>query len=314
MKRINLPALTAGNHNRAEFFIFFSPAELPANHFLIEHELKNSTSATEMTVSGTHVLRLPPLVPLIQTEALVCRGIECRSTRGKICSGQPDTVSRSAINWVDPGLLTVQIKGGSHGQAGSVIRCPVRTAIGTYRGSLKEVPAPILGATVIRESVKRSGLAPDQVRSVVMGNVIQAGAKINPARQAGIGAGLPVQVPALTVNRVCGSGAQAIASAALEIWTSMIDCAVAGGVENMDRAPYLVPAGWWGARMGDVAMSDGMLTDGLNDAFSGQHSGCAIAAGSVERGACDGPGKADRAHPVGGATVRRNGKTGASRD
>ena len=106
-----------------------------------------------------------------------------------------------------------------------------------------------------------------------MGNVIQAGVKMNPARQAGIGAGLPVEVPALTVNRVCGSGAQGVASAALEIWAGMIDCAIAGGMENMDRAPYLLPQGRWGARMGDVTMFDSMLYDGLNDAFSGQHSG-----------------------------------------
>jgi acetyl-CoA C-acetyltransferase len=154
-----------------------------------------------------------------------------------------------------------------------VICCPVRTAIGTYNGSLKEIPAPVLGAAVIRESVRRAGLAPDLVQSVVMGNVIQAGVKMNPARQAGIGAGLPVEVPALTVNRVCGSGAQAIASAALEVWAGMIDCAVAGGMENMDRAPYLLPTGRWGARMGDVTLADSMLMDGLNDAFSGQHSG-----------------------------------------
>lgn len=154
-----------------------------------------------------------------------------------------------------------------------VICQPVRTAIGTYGGSLKDEPAPMLGAAVIRESVKRAGLAPDQVQSVVMGNVIQAGVKMNPARQAAIAAGLPVQIPALTVNRVCGSGAQAIASAALEIWAGMIDCAVAGGMENMDRAPYLMSSGRWGARMGDVTMADSMLMDGLNDAFSGQHSG-----------------------------------------
>jgi acetyl-CoA C-acetyltransferase len=155
-----------------------------------------------------------------------------------------------------------------------VVLCnPVRTAIGTYGGSLKEVAAPALGAAAIRESLKRSGLAPDKVQSVVMGNVIQAGVKMNPARQAGIGAGLPVEVPALTVNRVCGSGAQAIASTALEIWAGMTECAIAGGMENMDRAPYLLPQGRWGARMGDVTFYDSMLFDGLNDAFSGQHSG-----------------------------------------
>ncbi len=106
-----------------------------------------------------------------------------------------------------------------------------------------------------------------------MGNVIQAGAKMNPARQAAIGGGLPVQVPALTVNRVCGSGAQAIATAALEILSGYASCAVAGGMENMDQAPYLVPGGRWGYRMGDAQMFDSMLRDGLNDAFSGEHSG-----------------------------------------
>lgn len=155
-----------------------------------------------------------------------------------------------------------------------VVLCnPVRTAIGTYGGSLKDMPTPTLGATVIRESLKRSGLSADKVQQLIMGNVIQAGVKMNPARQAGIGAGLPVDVPALTVNRVCGSGAQAIVSAAVEIWAGMTDCAVAGGMENMDRAPYLLAQGRWGARMGDVTLFDSMLYDGLNDAFSNQHSG-----------------------------------------
>lgn len=154
-----------------------------------------------------------------------------------------------------------------------VICHPVRTAIGTYGGSLKDVPAPDLGAAVIREALKRSGLSEGKVQTLVMGNVIQAGVKMNPARQAGVAAGLPVDVPALTVNRVCGSGAQAMVSAALEIWSGMIDCAIAGGMENMDRAPYLLPQGRWGARMGDVTLIDSMLYDGLNDAFSGKHSG-----------------------------------------
>ena len=156
----------------------------------------------------------------------------------------------------------------------SVVLCnPVRTAVGTYGGSLKEIAAPALGAAAIRECLKRSALAGEKVESLVMGNVIQAGVRMNPARQAGIAAGLPVTVPALTVNRVCGSGAQAIASAAAEIWSGMIQCAVAGGMENMDRAPYLLPQARWGARMGDVALLDSMLYDGLNDAFSGEHSG-----------------------------------------
>ncbi len=159
-------------------------------------------------------------------------------------------------------------------QQKEVVLCyPVRTALGTYGGSLKGIPAADLGAIVIRETLTRAGLAADQVQTLVMGNVIQAGGKMNPARQAGIQAGLPVEVPALTVNRVCGSGAQGIVSAALEIWPGLIDCAIAGGMENMDRAPYLMPQGRWGARMGHVTMFDSMLYDGLNDAFSGEHSG-----------------------------------------
>lgn len=158
--------------------------------------------------------------------------------------------------------------------AREIVLCnPVRTPIGTYGGTLKNTPATELGATVIREVLKRSGLAPEKVQTLVMGQVVQAGSKMNPARQAGIGGGLPVEVPALTVNRVCGSGAQGIASAAMEIMAGYVDCAIAGGMENMDMAPYLLPQGRWGARMGDVLMMDSMLLDGLNDAFSGQHSG-----------------------------------------
>ena len=106
-----------------------------------------------------------------------------------------------------------------------------------------------------------------------MGNVIQAGNKMNPARQSAVHGGLPVDVPAMTVNRVCGSGAQGIASAAQEIMLGMLDSAVAGGMENMDMAPYLAANGRWGYRMGDAQLYDSMLRDGLNDAFSGEHSG-----------------------------------------
>jgi acetyl-CoA C-acetyltransferase len=101
----------------------------------------------------------------------------------------------------------------------NVVLChPVRTAIGTYNGSLKSVPATELGATAVRETLKRSGLDPTKLGAVVMGNVVQAGNKMNPARQAAVKGGVPVEVPAMTVNRVCGSGAQAVASAAQEIW------------------------------------------------------------------------------------------------
>lgn len=154
-----------------------------------------------------------------------------------------------------------------------VLCAPVRTPIGSYGGTLKETPASALGAAVIRETLHRSGLAAQAVDTVVMGNVIQAGTRMNPARQVSIGGGLPVQVPALTVNRVCGSGAQAIATAALEIAAGYASAAVAGGMENIDQAPYLVPGARWGQRMGDAQMLDSMLRDGLHDAFSGQHSG-----------------------------------------
>jgi acetyl-CoA C-acetyltransferase len=149
----------------------------------------------------------------------------------------------------------------------------VRTAIGTYDGSLKAVPATELGATVVRAVLTRSKLNGPDVDTMVMGNVIQAGNKMNPARQSAVDGGLPVDVPAMTVNRVCGSGAQAIASAAQEVMLGLLDSAVAGGMENMDMAPYLVANGRWGYRMGDAQMYDSMLRDGLNDAFSGEHSG-----------------------------------------
>ena len=154
-----------------------------------------------------------------------------------------------------------------------VICYPTRTAIGTYGGSLKEMPATEIGAAAIRSTLERSGLDPSNVQTVVMGQVVQAGARMNPSRQAAIGAGIPVDVPAMTVNRVCGSGSQAIASAAQEIMLGHVDCAVAGGMENMDQAPYIVQQGRWGYRMGDGQMFDSMLRDGLNDAFSGEHSG-----------------------------------------
>lgn len=154
-----------------------------------------------------------------------------------------------------------------------VLCSPTRTAIGTFDGSLKTIPAPQLGATVIRETLKRAKLSADKVQSVVMGQVIQAGAGMNPARQAAINGGVPVQVPAFTVNRVCGSGAQAIVSAYLEIVSGNIQCAVAGGMENMDQCPYLLESARWGYRMGEGKLPDSMLRDGLNDAFSGKHSG-----------------------------------------
>ena len=154
-----------------------------------------------------------------------------------------------------------------------VLTSPVRTAIGTFGGSLKETPATALGATAVRGVLARTKLDHAKIETVVMGNVIQAGNKMNPARQAAILGGLPVETPAMTVNRVCGSGAQAIASAAQEIMLGMVDCALAGGMENMDTAPYLMFGGRWGYRLGDAEIYDSLLRDGLNDAFSDQHSG-----------------------------------------
>jgi acetyl-CoA C-acetyltransferase len=154
-----------------------------------------------------------------------------------------------------------------------VIAEPVRTAIGTFGGTLKDIPAVELGAAVINAALQRSNLRPDEIGTVVMGNAIQAGNKMNPARQAAIHGGLPVQVPAMTVNRVCGSGAQAIVSAAHEILMGSVDAAIAGGMENMDAPPYLVARGRWGQRMGDGVLYDSVLRDGLNDAFSDAHSG-----------------------------------------
>lgn len=154
-----------------------------------------------------------------------------------------------------------------------VLGAPVRTAIGTFGGSLKETPATDLGATAIRAVLARARLEPSKVQTVAMGNVVQAGNKMNPARQAAIYANVPVDVPAMTVNRVCGSGAQAIVSAAHEVMLGLIDCAIAGGMENMDRAPYLMGSGRWGYRLGNGEIYDSMLRDGLNDAFSDQHSG-----------------------------------------
>ncbi|SAL76137.1 acetyl-CoA acetyltransferase [Caballeronia terrestris] len=156
-----------------------------------------------------------------------------------------------------------------------IVLChPVRTAIGAFNGSLKDVRATDLGAAAVRETLRRAGgIDSSGIDSVVLGNVIQAGNRMNPARQAAVGGGVPVSVPALTVNRVCGSGAQAIATIATEIAAGIAQIGIAGGMENMDRAPYLLDGGRHGYRMGNAQIHDSMLRDGLADAFSGEHSG-----------------------------------------
>lgn len=148
-----------------------------------------------------------------------------------------------------------------------------RTPVGRFGGTLKNTPAPELGATVVRETLRRSGIAADAVDGLVFGEVVTAGVGMNPARQAAMKGGLPESVPAMTVNRVCGSGAQAIATAAQEVWLGHARCMIAGGMENMDQGPYLLDRARWGYRMGPGQVADATLRDGLNDAFSGAHSG-----------------------------------------
>lgn len=154
-----------------------------------------------------------------------------------------------------------------------VIASACRTAIGKFGGTLKDVPAVELGATVIAEAVKRAGIAPEQVDEVIFGNVIQAGLGQNPARQASIKAGLPIETTAMTINIVCGSGLKAVALAANQIKAGEADIVVAGGTENMSAAPFAVPAARWGARMFDTKLVDLTVKDGLWDAFNDVHMG-----------------------------------------
>ena len=148
-----------------------------------------------------------------------------------------------------------------------------RTAIGTMGGSLSTTPAAELGAIVIKEALKRAGVAPDAVDQVYMGCVIQAGLGQNVARQASIKAGLPIEVPAVTMNVVCGSGLNCVNQAAQMILAGEADVVVAGGMENMSMAPYAVPQGRYGYRMGNATMVDTMVNDALTDAFNQYHMG-----------------------------------------
>ena len=154
-----------------------------------------------------------------------------------------------------------------------VIVSAVRTAIGSFGGSLKDVPSSELGAIVIKEAVNRAGIKPELVEEVVMGNVIQAAQGQNVARQAAVKAGLPVEVPAMTINKVCGSGLRCVALAAQMIKAGDCDVVVAGGMENMSTAPYAVPGARWGQRMGDGKIVDTMIKDALWDAFNNYHMG-----------------------------------------
>ena len=154
-----------------------------------------------------------------------------------------------------------------------VIVSACRTAIGKYGGAFKDVPAVDLGAVVIEEAIKRAGIAKDAVDEVVMGNVLQSGLGQNPARQAMIKAGMPIETPAMTINKVCGSGLRCVSLAAQIIKAGDADVIVAGGMENMSQAPYLLQKARWGYRMGDGKLVDEMIKDGLWDAFNNYHMG-----------------------------------------
>lgn len=154
-----------------------------------------------------------------------------------------------------------------------VIVSATRTAIGNFSGTLSTVSATKLGAIVIREALNRAGVAPDQVDEVIMGNILQAGLGQGPARQAALEAGLPHEVPSMTINKLCGSGLKAVHLASQAIQLGEADIVVAGGMENMSLAPYLLPKARQGFRMGDQKVVDSMLQDGLMCAVNGYHMG-----------------------------------------
>lgn len=148
-----------------------------------------------------------------------------------------------------------------------------RTAIGVMGGALSTTPAPELGTIVIKEALKRSGVKPEQVDMVYMGCVIQAGTGQNPARQAAVNAGIPVESPAITINVLCGSGLDCVNTAARMIREGEADIIVAGGIENMSMAPYALQNARFGYRMGNNQIYDTMITDALTDAFHHYHMG-----------------------------------------
>ncbi|MDD6770786.1 MAG: acetyl-CoA C-acetyltransferase [Inconstantimicrobium porci] len=154
-----------------------------------------------------------------------------------------------------------------------VIVSAVRTAVGKFGGTLKDVPAVELGATVIKEAVKRAGIDGAAVEEVIMGNVIQAGLGQNPARQAAVKSGLPIEIPAMTINKVCGSGLRAVSLAAQMIKAGDCDVVVAGGMESMSQAPYAIKEMRWGHKMNATKTVDTMINDALWDAFNDYHMG-----------------------------------------
>jgi acetyl-CoA C-acetyltransferase len=154
-----------------------------------------------------------------------------------------------------------------------VIVSAVRTPVGKFQGSLAGFSATQLGAMAVREAIRRAGVEPQQIDECIMGNVVSAGLGQNPARQAALYGGLPPEVSALTINKVCGSGLKAIALAVQAIQTGNANIVVAGGMESMSNAPYLLPQGRNGFRMGDAKVVDSMIRDGLWDVFNDYHMG-----------------------------------------
>ncbi|CEP68985.1 Thiolase [Moorella glycerini] len=154
-----------------------------------------------------------------------------------------------------------------------VILSAVRTAIGSFGGSLRDTSATELGAIVITEAIRRGGIEAEQVDEVILGNVLQAGQGQNPARQAAIKAGIPAEIPAVTINQVCGSGLRAVNLAANIIQSGEAEIIVAGGMENMSQTPYAVFGARWGNRMGDGRLVDLMIRDGIWDIFNDYHMG-----------------------------------------
>jgi acetyl-CoA C-acetyltransferase len=156
----------------------------------------------------------------------------------------------------------------------AVIISAARTPVGKFLGSLKGFTAPELGSIVVRESVKRAGIKPEDVDEVIMGCVIQAGLGQNPARQAALNGGIPSTVAAVTVNKVCGSGLKAVMMAAQGVQLGDSEMVVAGGMESMSNAPYLIPKAREGYRLGNGELIDSMIHDGLWCAFENYHMGC----------------------------------------
>ncbi len=156
-----------------------------------------------------------------------------------------------------------------------VVSTPLRTGIGAFGGALKDVPATDLGATVGSEVLSRSGIEAERVDQIIVGNILSAGQGMNPGRQVGMKTGLPVTTPGMTLNRMCGSGLQAIISAAQEVALGDADVVMAGGIENMDRAPFLLDKARYGYRMGmpSAEIHDHMVYDGLWDVFNNYHMG-----------------------------------------